>query len=178
MMSDNYIKSTDQYVALDVETTGFSPQNGDRVIEIGAVAIEDQGIVAEFSSLIDAGKKIPWQVQQVHGITNEMLEGEPGPDEILPKFYEFIAGSILIVHNASFDIGFLRSEFALLGMNLNNRSLCTLKMSRKHYPHLPNHKLETVSRYLLGESCNQMQMHRALDDAKLAAAIWLKMVKR
>jgi DNA polymerase-3 subunit epsilon len=145
-----------RYVALDVETTGFSPQNGDRVIEIGAVAIKDGCIAAEFSSLIDAGKRIPWQVQQVHGITNEMLSGEPRPDEV-------------------FDIGFLRHEFALLGMSLNNRSLCTLKMSRKLYPHLPNHKLETVSRYLFRESCEQMQMHRALDDAKLAAMIWLEM---
>ena len=167
--------STNRYVALDVETTGFSPQNGDRVIEIGAVAIKGQSIIAEFSSLIDAGKRIPWQVQQVHGISNEMLGGEPRPDEVLPEFYEFIAGSILIAHNASFDIGFLRHEFGLLGMSLNNRSICTLKMSRKLYPYLPNHKLETVSRYLLGESASQMRMHRALDDAKLAGMIWLEM---
>ena len=165
------------YVALDVETTGLSPQNGDRVIEIGAVAIEDQSIIAEFSSLIDVDKRIPWQVQQVHGITNEMLGGKPKPNEVLPEFYKFIAGSILVAHNASFDIGFLRHEFALLGMSLNNRSLCTLKMSRKQYPHLPNHKLGTVSRYLFGESCEQMHMHRALDDAKLAGMIWIEMGK-
>jgi DNA polymerase-3 subunit epsilon len=160
-----------------VETTGFSPKNGDRVIEIGAVAIENQSIIAEFSSLVDVDKMIPWRVQQVHGITNEMLQGEPEPDVVWPGFYEFIAGSILVAHNASFDIAFLRHEFALLGMSLNNRSLCTLKMSRKLYPHLPNHKLETVGRYLLGKSCRQMQMHRALDDAKLAAMIWLEMGK-
>ncbi len=64
------MKATNRYVALDVETTGFSPQNGDRVIEIGAVAIEGQSIVDEFSSLIDVSKRIPWQVQQVHGITS------------------------------------------------------------------------------------------------------------
>jgi len=148
MMSHNHLSSTNRYVALDVETTGFSSQ-----------------------------KKIPWQVQQVHGITNEMLEGEPKPDEVWSEFYKFIAGSILVAHNASFDIGFLRHEFALLGMGLNNRSLCTLKMSRNLYPHLPNHKLETVSRYLLGRSCMRMQRHRALDDAKLAAMIWLEMEK-
>ena len=178
MLSHNHLNSTNRYVALDVETTGLSPKNGDRVIEIGAVAIENQGIIAGFSSLIDVDKRIPWQVQQVHGITNEMLEGEPKPDEVWSEFYKFIAGSILVAHNASFDIGFLRHEFALLSMSLNNRSLCTLQMSRKQYPHLPNHKLETVSRYLFGESCEQMQRHRALDDAKLAAMIWLEMVKR
>jgi len=176
-MSNNCLNSTNRYVALDVETTGLSPKNGDRVIEIGAVAIEGQSIVAEFSSLIDVGKMIPWQVQKVHGITNEMLSGEPKPDEVWSEFYKFIAGSILVAHNASFDTEFLRHEFALLGMSLNNRSLCTLKMSRKLYPYLPNHKLATVGRYLLGESCEQMQMHRALDDAKLAAMIWLEMVK-
>ena len=177
MLSHNHLNSTNRYVALDVETTGLSARNGDRVIEIGAVAIEGQSIVDEFSSLIDVDKRIPWRVQQVHGITNEMLSGEPKPDEVLPEFYEFITGSILVAHNASFDIGFLRHEFALLGMSLNNRSLCTLKMSRKLYPYLPNHKLGTVSRYLLGKSCRQMQIHRALDDAKLAAMIWLEMEK-
>ena len=176
-MSQNRINSTNRYVALDVETTGFSPKNGDRVIEIGAVAIENQSIIAKFSSLIDVDKRIPWQVQQVHGITNEMLEGEPKPDEVWLEFYKFIAGSILVAHNASFDIGFLTHEFALLGMSLNNQSLCTLKMSRKLYPHLPNHKLATVSRYLLGKSANQMHKHRALDDAKLAGMIWLEMEK-
>ena len=177
MLIHNHIESTHRYVAFDVETTGLSPQNGDRVIEIGAIAIENQSIVAEFSSLIDAGRKIPWRVQQVHGITDEMLYGEPKPDEVLSEFYKFINGSILVAHNASFDIRFLRHEFVLLGMSLNNRSLCTLKMSRKQYPHLPNHKLETVSRYLLGKSCEQMQLHRALDDAKLAGLIWLEMGK-
>ena len=72
-----------RYVALDVETTGFSARNGDRVIEMGAVAIENLGIIAEFRSLINVDKRIPYQVQQVHGITNEMLEGEPKPDEVL-----------------------------------------------------------------------------------------------
>ena len=177
MLLCNDLKLTNRYIALDVETTGLSPKNGDRVIEIGAVAIENQSIVAEFSSLIDVGRKIPWRVQQVHGITNKMLYGKPKPDEVLPEFYKFIAGNILVAHNASFDIRFLRHEFALLGMSLNNRSLCTLKMSRKQHPHLPNHKLETVSRFLLGKSCNQMQMHRALDDAKLAGMIFIEMGK-
>jgi DNA polymerase III epsilon subunit family exonuclease len=123
------MKTPNWYVALDVETTGLSPKNGDRVIEIGAVPIKDRCIVDEFSSLIDVDKMIPWRVQQVHGITNEMLEGESKPDEVLPKFYKFIARSILVAHKTSFDISFLKHEFALLGMSLNNQSLCTLKMS-------------------------------------------------
>ena len=160
-----------------LKPTGLSPGNGDRVIEIGAVAIEDQNINFEFSSLIDVDRDIPWRVQQVHGITNETLKGEPKPDEVLPEFYKFIAGSILVAHNAAFDIGFLKHEFALLGMNLANQYLCTLKISRKRYPHLPNHKLKTVGRYLFGESIKEMKTHRALADARLAAMIWLEMEK-
>ena len=76
------MKKTNRYIALDVETSDLSPQNGDRVIEIGTVAIENQGIVDEFGSLIDVDKRVPWQVQQVHGITNEMLCGEPKPAQI------------------------------------------------------------------------------------------------
>ena len=101
MLIFNHLQSTHRYVALDVETTGLSPINGDRVIEIGAVAIENQSIVAEFSSLIDVGRNIPWRVQQVHGITDEMLCGEPEPDVVWTEFYKFIAGSTLIAHNAS-----------------------------------------------------------------------------
>jgi len=80
------LNSTNRYVALDVETTGLSPQNGDRVIEIGAVAIEDQSIVAEFSSLVDVGKMIPWQVQQMHGI-------------MMDKNINFVSYSNIIQHS-------------------------------------------------------------------------------
>lgn len=82
-----------------------------------------------------------------------------------------------MAHNAAFDIGFLKHEFGLLGMNLANQYLCTLKISRKRYPHLPNHKLKTVGRYLFGESMGEMKTHRALADARLAAMIWLEMGK-
>lgn len=173
----NSAKPTYRYVVLDVETTGLSPGNGDRVIEIGAVAIDDQGIIEEFHSLIDAGRKIPKTVQEIHGITNEMLAGKPRSEEIIPLFHEFIAGAILIGHNAKFDVSFLKHEFERLRLNLTNMYLCTLKMSRKLYPHLPNHKLKTVGRYLFGESIKEMKMHRALADARLAAMIWLEMEK-
>ena len=125
------MKAPNRYVALDVETTGLSPKNGDRVIEIGAVAIEDRCIVAEFSSLIDVDKMIPWQVQQVHGITNEMLEGEPKSDEVLPKFYKFIAGSILVAHNASFDIRFLRHIKTYLTLLLYESFITILRRAKR-----------------------------------------------
>ena len=177
MSSSNSIESMHRYVVFDVETTGLSLGNGDRVIEIGAVAIKDKSIVEEFHSLIDAGRKIPKTVQKVHGITNEMLAGEPRSEQVIPLFHEFIAGATLIGHNAKFDVSFLKHEFERLKLNLTNRHLCTLDISRKRYPHLPNHKLETVGRYLFGESIREMKMHRALADARLAAMIWLEMEK-
>jgi len=171
----NSAKSTHRYVVLDVETTGLSPGSGDRVIEIGAVAIEDKCLIEEFSSLINIGKCIPMKIQHIHGITNEMLVGKPKPEEVIPTFHKFIKNSPLIAHNAKFDINFLRYEFARLGLNLTNRYFCTLKQSRRRYPRLPNHKLETVFRHLFGESIEAMQRHRALADARMTAMIWLEM---
>lgn len=173
----NSVESAYRYVVFDVETTGLYPGNGDRIIEIGAVAIEDNTIVEEFHSLIDIGRRIPKTVQKIHGITNEMLAGKPRSEEIIPLFHKFIAGAILIGHNVKFDVSFLKHEFERLKLNLTNRHLCTLKMSRKRYPHLPNHKLKTVGRYLFGESIINMKTHRALADARLAAMIWLEMEK-
>jgi DNA polymerase III epsilon subunit-like protein len=83
-----------RHVVVDLETTGLSPRHGHRVIEIGAVAVERGAIVDEFTTLIDAGVPIPPTVQAIHGITDEMLEGQPRPEEALPRFYDFITGSV------------------------------------------------------------------------------------
>ena len=112
----------DRHVVVDVETTGLSPRQGHRVIEIGAVAIEEGAIVGEFASLIDAGVPVPYAVQAIHGITDEMLAGQPTPEQVLPLFYKFIRDSVLIAHNAAFDVRFLRHEFARLGMGLPTRT--------------------------------------------------------
>jgi len=165
----------DRRVVVDVETTGLSPRHGHRVIEIGAVALEEGIIVGEFSTLIDAGVPIPYAVQAIHGITNEMLEGQPKPEEALPRFYEFIRESVLIAHNAAFDIRFLRHEFARLKMSLPHRHVCTLEMSRRRFPRLPDHTLETIYQHLCPEAAFLRQSHRALDDARMTAEIWLKM---
>ena len=167
-----------RHVVLDVETTGLSPRRGHRIIEIGAVSIEDGCIKNEFCSLVKIDREIPLQTRRIHGINNEMLEGQPAAGEILPKFYDFLRDSIIVAHNARFDIEFLRHEFGRISLKLNNKSVCTLQMSRGLYPGLPNHRLETVYRHLFGEIAENVQRHRALDDARMAADIWLEMVKR
>ena len=128
-----------RHVVVDLETTGLSPRHGHRIIEIGAVAVERGAIVDEFTTLIDAGVPIPSTVQAIHGITDEMIEGQPKPEEALPHFYDFIAGSVIIAHNAAFEVTFLRHEFARLKMSLPHRHLCTLEMSRRHFPRLADH---------------------------------------
>jgi len=166
-----------RHVIFDVETTGFSPSRGDRVIEIGAVAVEGGVVVAEFSSLIDAGRRIPLQAQRVHGISNAMLAGQPFPEEVFPRFHEFVSGAVLVGHNVRFDVDFVRHEFGRLGLGLNNHVLCTLELSRRHFPLLPNHRLETVARNILGGLPEVMTLHRALDDARLTARVWLAMMQ-
>ena len=164
-----------RHVVVDVETTGLSATAGDRVIEIGAVTIQDHEIVSEFATLIDAGVFIPWGAQRIHGISDEMLIGRPTPEQVIPLFNEFIRESILVAHNAQFDLRFLRSEFARLRMKLPHRHICTLEMSRSRFPHLRDHKLETVYRHLFGDTAGSSRRHRALDDARMTARIWLKM---
>jgi DNA polymerase-3 subunit epsilon len=164
-----------RHVVVDLETTGLSPRQGHRVIEIGAVAVENGAIAGEFTSLIDAGVPVPPVVQAIHGITDEMLAGQPKPEEVLPLFSAFIADSILVAHNAAFDVRFLRHEFARLKMGLPNRHICTLEMSRLRFPRLPDRTLETVYLHLFPDVGLHRQNHRALDDAMMTAKIWLKM---
>ncbi len=164
-----------RHVVFDLETTGLWPRRGHRVIEIGAVAFEKGQVVGEFSTLVNPGVPIPPEVQAIHGITEAMIEGEPRPEEILPSFSAFVADSVLVAHNAAFDVGFLRHELARLGMTLPNHHLCTLEMSRRRFPHLSDHTLETVYLHLFPETGFLRQSHRALDDARMAAKIWLAM---
>ena len=164
-----------RHVVVDVETTGLSPRQGHRVIEIGAVALEHGNVVGEFTTLIDTGVPVPPVVQAIHGITDEMLAGQPSPEEVFPLFSAFIEGSVLVAHNAAFDVRFLRHEFARLKMGLPNRHVCTLEMSRLRFPRLIDRTLETVYLHLFPEAALHRQNHRALDDARMTAKIWMKM---
>ena len=164
-----------RHVVFDTETTGLWPRRGHRIIEIGAVAVENGVMVGEFVSLIDAGVGIPVENQAIHGISEEMLEGQPKPEEIFPRFAAFITNSVLVAHNASFDVGFLRHEFSRLGMSLPHRHVCTLELSRRRLPRLADHTLATVYQHLFPDADFLRQNHRALDDARMTAQIWLRM---
>jgi len=160
---------------LDLETTGLSPSHGDRVIEIGALALEHGEVLHTFQTLVNVRKKIPWHASRVHGITDEMLFRQPSPEEVYPAFFEFISDSFLVAHNARFDLSFLRHEFGRFGLSFANRSACTLQLARRRYPRLPNHRLETVALHVLGRLPDDARQHRALDDALLTARVWMAM---
>ncbi len=165
------------YIAIDVETTGLSPRHGGRVIELAAVALEDNDLGEEFQSLINPGVHVPKVVQRIHGITDAALQGQPPPEYVFRQFQAFIGTGTLIAHNAPFDMGFLRAEFKRQDIAMQNPNLCTLKMSRKQLPGLPDYKLATVYRHLFGELPVDPQ-HRALADARMAGRIWLEIMER
>jgi DNA polymerase-3 subunit epsilon len=162
-------------VVVDVETTGFSAARGGRVIEVGAVAVEEGVIAVELETLICVDTPISYGAFRVHGISKEMLVGKPRPEEVWPWFLEFAGDSPLIAHNAPFDSAFIRHELSLLGIHLANRWHCTVRKSRRVLPHLQDHRLDTVYRHLFGDIPREVRRHRALDDARLTAQIWLAM---
>jgi DNA polymerase-3 subunit epsilon len=172
------MRQSDRVVIVDLETSGFAASNGGRVIEVGAVSVEGGAITGEFASLIDAGVQIHYGAFRVHGISAAMLRGQPRPGQLWPQFCDFIGNAPLVAHNYSFDRGFVLHELSLLGLDLANHWHCTLALARKRLPELPNHKLATVAAHLLGELPPDCRLHRALDDARLTARVWLELQER
>ena len=163
-------KVYNKFVVFDIETTGLSPEK-DMITEIGAIKIEDGEIVDQFSQLINPQRIIPEKIIKLTGITNEMVRDKPTIEEVLPEFEDFIEDAVLVAHNASFDAGFIRAQFAKMGKTLNNPILDTLELSRSLYPHLKSHKLNVVAKHL---NVNLINHHRAVDDAKATSEIFIK----
>ncbi|WP_077367525.1 PolC-type DNA polymerase III [Anaerosalibacter sp. Marseille-P3206] len=158
-----------EYVVFDIETTGFSPIN-DKITEIGAVKIKDGKIVDKYNQLINPQIPIPEKIVKLTGITDELVSNKPKVDEILPEFFDFIKGSVLVAHNASFDVGFIRHNLSNIGLKLENPVLDTLELSRVLFPNLKSHKLNIVAKHL---NVSLENHHRAVDDAKATADIFL-----
>jgi len=173
LINYNKEKKYDKFVVFDIETTGLSPVN-DMITEIGAVKIVNGQIVDQYNQLINPERKIPDNIVELTGITNEMVENMPTIDEVLPKFEEFIEDSLLIAHNASFDVGFIREQFMRKGKRLDNPVLDTLELSRNLLPQLKSHKLNIIAKFL---NVSLINHHRAVDDAKATAEIFLKLME-
>ena len=161
-------------IVLDFETTGLSPQYGDRAIEIGAVLIENNRVIDRFQSLMNPEFRISSFIESYTGINNEMVAAAPPCEEVMTRFAEFIGDYPLVAHNASFDRRFLDSELELIGKAGSSRVACSMLAARRVYPNAPNHKLGTLVRYCGID--NDGTFHRALADAEMTARLWIAMI--
>lgn len=174
----NAISNTcaDTVVVLDFETTGLSPDCGDRAIEIGAVKIVDGQIVERFQKLMNPGFAISGFIAEYTGITNAMLRNAAPCGEVMGEFHEFIGDHNLVAHNASFDRKFLDSEFARISRSYAGSFSCSMLLARRLIQDARNHKLETLVRHLGIQT--EGTFHRALYDAEMAGRVWLAMLER
>jgi DNA polymerase-3 subunit epsilon len=155
---------------VDLETTGGSTSEH-RITEVGVVEVGPQG-VSRWSTLLDPQQPIPPFIQQLTGITDAMVRGAPTFEEIAPTLLERLKGKLFVAHNASFDRGFLRGEFARVGMSFNPDVLCTVRLSRALFPAEKRHGLDAlVERHALVPS----DRHRALADADLLWQFWQRL---
>ena len=167
-------ENANSLVILDFETTGLSPTNGDRAIEIGAVRIENGEVTDKFQSLMNPGFRISSFIEQYTGISNEMLTKAEACNEVMDKFADFIGDDNLLAHNASFDKKFLDSEFDNISRKYSGEFVCSLLVSRRINLAAPDHKLGTLIRYK--EIASDGAFHRALFDAEMTAKLWLDML--
>jgi DNA polymerase-3 subunit epsilon len=171
----------ERLIVLDTETTGLDVDDGHKIIEIGCVEIIDRNITANFfHEYVNPRRPIEEKAFEVHGISNESLEGKPVFSEIIKKFMDYISNSTLVIHNAPFDIGFLRAEISLSGENPDSISvernvLDTLKIARKSFPGKRNSLDALCSRYSVDNT--DRNLHGALLDAKLLANVYLRMTQ-
>ena len=150
-----------EYVAFDLETTGLSSQN-DSIIEIGAVIMKLGKELDRFQTFVDPHRTLEKKIIELTGITDEMLQGAPSIEEVLPKFVEFVGDRVLVAHNSDFDTGFIRAACSRQGIPYTFTAADTLILSQNMLPQLNKFKLDIVSNAL---SLPDFQHHRAADDA-------------
>jgi DNA polymerase-3 subunit epsilon len=164
----------DTVVVIDFETTGLSPDRGDRAIEIGAVRLEDGRIRGRFQCLMNPGRRISPFIENYTGISNAMLKTAPPCEEVMAACRDFIGDSDLVAHNASFDQRFLDAELQRIGRPRRGAFACSMLAARRLYPDAPNHKLGTLVAYR--RLPHEGTFHRALADAGMTAHLWLGML--
>jgi|HigsolmetaGSP11D_1036233.scaffolds.fasta_scaffold03521_4 CRISPR-associated protein Cas2 len=152
----------DRYIILDVETTGLSPDQHD-IIEIGAVKVSNQQVESTFQALVKIEGKIPQQVVQLTGISDDLLQSEGRPiHEALQEFLVYIDDWPIVAHNGDFDYSFIRAACIKLGFPpINNKRIDTMSLARRYLVEVPNYKLETLVEYL---NIPVTGLHRSLND--------------
>jgi len=170
----NRFDSADTVVVLDFETTGLSPDRGDRAIEIGAVRIVAGRIRDRYQSLMNPGMRISPFIEHYTGISNAMLRSAPPCAEVMAQCRDFIGDFPLVAHNAAFDQRFLDAELQRIGRPRSGRFACSMLAARRLYPQAPNHRLGTLVEYRRLPQAGTF--HRALADAEMTAHLWLGML--
>lgn len=168
-----FFKTPTEYVVIDTETTGISPQFN-RVIEVGALRIKNNTIVERFEAIVRSVPHVPHFIASFTGITTQLLRAEGRrPEEVYWELSKFIGDSPLLGHNIRFDHGFINAEFTRYAVPLwYGELICTLKLSRQLMPELPSHRLEALKEYWQVRAPS----HRALADAHTTWQIYQSLV--
>ena len=161
------------FVVFDLETTGFSPIQ-DKIIEIGAVKVENGRITDKFSTFVNPKIPIPFKITQLTSITDSMVMEAPEIETVLPQFLEFIGDAVLVAHNASFDVGFIEQNCRYQDIQPDFTSVDTVAMARILLPTLAKFKLNIVAKAL---NISLENHHRAVDDAGATAEIFVKFIQ-
>ena len=161
------------YVVFDLETTGFSPETN-RIIEIGAVKVQNGKIVDKFSTFVNPQVPIPFRIEQLTSINDSMVIDAPVIADILPEFMKFCEGCVMVAHNADFDMSFIKKNCQRLDIDCKPTIVDTVALARVLLPNLNRFKLDTVAK-ALGVSLENH--HRAVDDAGCTAEIFVKFIE-
>ena len=161
------------FCVLDLETTGFSFRT-EKITEIGIMKVKNGEVIDEFSCFVNPEKPIPPRVVEVTNITDEMVKDAETIDKVMPKLLEFVGDSVLVAHNADFDIGFLKHNCAELGYKLDNTYIDTLRLAKQLFPTYKKYKLGIIAENL---GIKVEVAHRALDDVDTTVKVLNVMFK-
>ena len=163
------------YTVFDTETTGLNPTGGDQIIQIGAARIVNSKLLRQecFEQLVDPERQIPAATIPIHGITEAMVRGQPRIGEVLPAFHVFAQDTVLVAHNAAFDMRFLQLQEANTGLVFHQPVLDTLLLSAVVHPNQTSHRLEAIAERF---NITVLGRHTALGDAMVTAEVWLRLM--
>jgi DNA polymerase III epsilon subunit family exonuclease len=161
------------FTVVDVETTGLKSEDGDRVCEIGAIKFSLAGERGRFSTLVNPRREIPPGAQKVHGITDAMVQGAPGFEQIAAPFERFIEGTVLVAQNAGFDLGFLRAEYRRFGRDLRiDHAVDTIALV-KSYRALGQYNLDALAEHY---GIARGTRHRSVEDCAITMQVFQRAV--
>ena len=172
---DDQLLSDLTYTVFDTETTGLNPSNGDTILQIGATRIVNGRLLRQesYEQLVDPGRTIPPEGIPIHGIRQDMVDGQPRIGAVLPVFHAFAQDTVLVAHNAAFDMKFLQMQEEATGVVFRQPVLDTLLLSAVVHPNQESHAIEAIAERL---NIAVTGRHTALGDALVTAEIWLRLV--